>query len=117
MSKQNKQATALLAILVVGFILGLLFAPPSTVTVEKQVEVEKPIEKIVEVESQQCKDIAFNYDIAKKVIAKKNEGIMSISSVLSEWDYYLYNSNALDEKVKDMERITGEINDLERQYK
>lgn len=117
MSKQNKQGVALLAILVMGFILGLLFAPPTTVTVEKQVEVEKPIEKIVEVESQECKVVKHNYGIAQKVIAKKNEGIMSISSVLSEWDYYFYNSNALDQKVKDIERITEEIRELEMQYK
>lgn len=117
MSKQNKQGVALLATLVIGFTFGLVSAPPDTVTVEKPVEVEKVVEKPIEVETQECKVVKHNYGIAQKVIAKKNEGIMSISGILSEWDYYFYNSNALDQKVKDIERITEEIRELEMQYK
>lgn len=119
MSKQNKQGVALLAILVMGFILGLLFAPPTTVTVEKQVDrvVEKPVEKIVEVESQECKNTKHNYDISQQIIQKKNDGIIIISELLTEIEYYINNQDEFNDKLAEVEKITNDLKVLEAQYK
>lgn len=119
MSKQNKQATALLAILVMGFILGLLFAPPTTVTVEKQVDkvVEKPVEKLVEIESNECKVVKNNYEVATEALVLKSEGLGICADIIGNYDYYINNLNALNQKVSRMEAMNKRLIELEAQYK
>jgi len=119
MSKQNKQGVALLAILVMGFILGLLFAPPTTVTVEKQVDrvVEKPVEKLVEVETNECKVVKNNYVVATEALILKSEGLGICADIIGNYDYYINNIDALNQKINRMEVMNKRLVELEAEYK